>query len=117
MKRLTSATLALALIALVTACSGDGADPTPTTGAGGEEVTITIANFDFSGPETASVGDTVTVTNEDAVAHTWTAVDGEFDSGSVAQNESFEFSFDEAGEFDFFCSFHPQMTGTITVEG
>jgi plastocyanin len=40
-----------------------------------------------------------------------------FDSGTLAQGETFEFTFEEAGEFDFFCSVHPDMTGTITVEG
>lgn len=116
MKRLTSGALVLALTVLVAACNGNDAG-TPSTEAGGEDITITIADFAFSGPETASVGDTITVTNEDAVGHTWTAVDGDFDSGSLGQGESFEFTFDEAGEFDYFCAVHPTMTGIITVEG
>jgi len=51
------------------------------------------------------------------IGHTWTAVDGEFNSGSLAEGESFDFTFDEAGEFDYFCSIHSEMQGSITVEG
>lgn len=126
MKKLIIGAAALALVALLTACSGDGDDPTATTGASGAtgatdatgaELDITIADFSFSAPSTAAVGDTVTVTNEDSIGHTWTAVDGEFNSGSLAEGESFDFTFDQAGEFDYFCSVHPEMQGSITVEG
>ncbi len=119
MKRIISRALTIALVALVAACGGDDTDPPATTeaGNGGEEIAITIADFAFSGPDTVAVGDTVTVTNEDSMAHTWTAVGNEFDSGSLGEGESFDFTFDEAGEFDYFCTIHPTMTGTITVEG
>jgi len=123
MKKLIIGAAVLALVALLTACSGDEDDPTATTGATGTtggtgaELDITIADFSYSGPSTATVGDTVTVTNEDSIGHTWTAVDGEFNSGSLAEGDSFDFTFDEAGEFDYFCSVHPEMQGSITVEG
>ncbi len=81
------------------------------------KVAITIENFSFGDPVTAKVGDTIVVTNEDGVAHTWTAVAGTFDSGPLSSGESFEFSFDQPGEYAFFCSIHPSMKGTITVSG
>lgn len=115
MRRLTSTMFLFALIAVLAACSGSDAGSTTVAESGGE-AEISIADFDFSGPGTVSVGDTVTVTNEDAVGHTWTEVDGEFDSGNLAQGDSFEFTFEEPGEYEFFCSVHPEMTGTITVE-
>jgi plastocyanin len=60
----------------------------------------------------------VVVTNRDGVANTWTSTDAVFDSSSIAgAGGSFTFSFDEAGEYDFFCSIHPGMTGSITVTG
>jgi plastocyanin len=41
---------------------------------------------------------------------------GEFDSGTMRQGESFEFRFDQAGEFPYYCAIHPnQMAATITV--
>lgn len=85
--------------------------------SGGSGAQITIAGFAFSGAETVSVGEEVTVRNDDGVAHTWTANDGPFDSGSIATGDTFSFTFDEPGEYSYFCAFHPQMTGTITVEG
>ena len=63
------------------------------------------------------MGATVTAVNQDGVSHTWTSDDDVWDSGGLASGESFEFTFDEPGEFSYFCSIHPQMTGTITVEG
>lgn len=118
MRRLTSAIVLSALVAVLAACSGGGSDSTPTSAAeAATETNITMANFAFSGAETVSVGQTITITNEDTVGHTWTEVEGDFDSGTLAEGESFEFSFDEPGEYEYFCSIHPTMTGTITVEG
>lgn len=118
MRRLSSATALFALVVVLAACSGATADSTSTTTTEApSEANITMENFAFSGAESVAVGETVTITNEDSVGHTWTAVGGAFDSGTVTAGESFEFTFDEAGEYEYFCSFHPQMIGTITVEG
>lgn len=134
MRRTFTLIITLALAMFAVSCSGDESEPatteadqpagtadeTSTTAAEqppGSEASITISGFAFSGAETVSVDDTITVTNEDAAGHTWTAVDGEFDSGTLAEGETFEFTFDEAGEFEYFCSIHPTMTGSITVEG
>jgi plastocyanin len=125
--------VAVALVAV--ACGGDTSDTsttaaaettttttaaadTTTTGAGGgETATITIAGFSFGEVPTVSVGDTVVVENTDGAGHTWTAQDGTFDSGTLGSGDSFEFTFTESGEYDFFCQIHPSMTGTITVDG
>ncbi len=92
----------------VAAGSGDGAAPV-------DGDTITIADFTFNGVTEVAVGTTVVVTNTDSAPHTWTAEDGTFDSGSLGEGETFEFTFDTAGEFAYFCNFHPSMTGSITV--
>lgn len=129
-----SRSLALvAVIALFTACSGDGEGATSTTAESADQTTqavdttagegspaaasITIANFAFTGAESVEVGATVTVTNEDDVSHTWTSEDDVFDSGSLSQGESFQYTFEEAGEYSFVCTIHPGMSGSITVEG
>ena len=85
--------------------------------ASADDATITIADFAFDGVTEIPVGTTVVVTNEDSTAHTWTAVDGEFDSGALNPGDTFEFTFTEPGEFAYFCNFHPSMEGTITVTG
>lgn len=91
-------------------------ETTTTEGSGGPEVVI--EGFAFDAPSTVAVGDTVLVTNRDAAPHTWTAEGDVFDSGALGQGDTFEFTFEEAGQIDFFCAIHPtQMTGTITVEG
>jgi plastocyanin len=80
--------------------------------------TIEIRNFSFTGDMEIAVGTTIRVTNFDGANHTWTALDGAFDSGTLRQNDTFEFTFTEAGEFPFRCNFHPSnMTGTIVVTG
>lgn len=78
---------------------------------------ISISDFAFSGAAEVAVGTTITVTNNDGSPHTWTAVDGSFDSGGLGQGESFEFTFTEAGTYEYFCNIHPSMTGTIVVTG
>ena len=117
----TTLCIALAL----SACGGDddnepAAEPPEQPAAepaAGEEATITIADFAFSGVTEVTVGTTVTVTNDEGTTHTWTALDGSFDSGALGQGDTFEFAFAEPGEYAYQCSFHPSMTGTIVVTG
>ncbi len=78
---------------------------------------ITIIGFAFGGDTTAAVGDTVTVSNQSSSSHTWTAVGGSFASGSIPAGGSFTFVFEAAGSYEFFCEFHPGMSGSITVTG
>ncbi len=77
---------------------------------------VTIADFAFSPPMlTITAGDTVTWTNEDAVAHTATSTAGAFDSGDLAQGASFSFTFTTPGTYTYLCTPHPDMTGQIVV--
>jgi plastocyanin len=82
------------------------------------EVAVDISDFAFQpGTVTIQVGDTVTWTNNDSVAHTATSTDDPalFD-GEMAPGESFSFTFTEAGSFAYFCEIHPEMEGTVVVE-
>ena len=78
---------------------------------------VTIRDFAFS-PSTVTVneGDTVTWTNEDAAAHTATADDGSFDTGTLRKGESGSATFTQAGSFSYFCTPHPDMKGTVVVQ-
>lgn len=83
---------------------------------------VAMQNFAFV-PQTnvVQVGDTVTWTNEDNVPHTVTAGTRDapsdmFDSGQIAPGETFTFTFEEAGAYDYFCSIHSGMAGTVIVE-
>jgi len=77
---------------------------------------IDIANFAFSPASvTIEAGTTVTWTNSDGVTHTATGTGGEFDTGNIASGASASITFDNEGTFNYICSIHPQMTGTIVV--
>jgi len=81
------------------------------------EFPVDIRDFAFS-PNVIeiSAGDTVTWTNQDQVPHTATGEDRDvLQSGAIAPGASFSQVFPQAGEFGFFCEFHPNMSGTIVV--
>lgn len=67
-------------------------------------------------PVDISPGTTVIWTNNDSVDHTVTSMDGLFDSGAIEPGETFSREFDDVGEFSYFCTIHPNMTGTVVVD-
>jgi plastocyanin len=78
---------------------------------------VAISGFSFSpATVTVAVGDTVTWTNSDSTAHTATADDGSFDTGTIGNGASGTVTFATAGTFAYHCSIHAQMTGTVVVE-
>jgi plastocyanin len=79
---------------------------------------VTIDNFVFT-PErlTIKAGTTVIWTNRDDIPHTVASKDRRFKSKAMDTDESFSFTFSTPGEYSYFCSLHPHMTGTIVVEG
>jgi len=72
---------------------------------------------------TVDVGGEVTWSNDDIAAHTVTAggaadgPSGEFDSSLFMAGTTFSHTFEEAGEFPYFCMVHPWMEGIVTVGG
>ncbi len=89
--------------------AGQGSAP-PKTAA------ITIANFSFGMASLeVPVGTTVTWTNRDDVPHTVTSTTKVFKSGPLDTGESFAYTFNTAGTFEYFCSMHARMTGRIVV--
>jgi plastocyanin len=103
-------------VAAVLAAAGFGACGDSDTEKPSGNDAVTIQDFTFKPGELAvEAGTTVTFTNKDGFAHTATAEDKTFDSGSLAGGASFEHTFDEAGTYAFHCAIHNSMTGTITV--
>jgi plastocyanin len=84
---------------------------------GAEDATAKIDNFTFT-PARLSVkaGTTVTWRNEDDIPHTVTSATQLFKSKALDTDDSFSFTFTEPGTYEYFCSLHPRMTGTIVVE-
>lgn len=77
----------------------------------------------YYNPETIdiTVGTIVEWDNLDITIHTVTSgkvteTNDIFDSGIMAAGDIFEFTFTDAGTFDYFCSFHPWMVGIVNVE-
>ena len=71
--------------------------------------------------KTISAGTTIKWTNKDSMTHTVTsgtpgAPSGLFDSGNLASNDVFSFTFSQPGTFKYYCNIHSSMTGTITVQ-
>jgi plastocyanin len=69
-----------------------------------------------------SVGTTVLWENVDNTMHTATSgnpdsgADGAFDSDILSAGDMFEFTFTDAGTYDYYCILHPWMIGTVNVE-
>ncbi|MFC2021001.1 cupredoxin family copper-binding protein [Chloroflexota bacterium] len=78
---------------------------------------LDIANFAYS-PATITVpaGTTVTWYNRDSTPHTVTTREQMFDSGRMTQGETFSYTFTDKGTFEYYCIFHPYMTGKVIVE-
>ena len=77
---------------------------------------IGMAGRSFSpGTQTVKAGSTVNWANNDNVAHTVTADDNSFDSGSIPAGGKYSHTFMTEGTFAYHCNFHGGMTGSITV--
>src|SRR3989344_3524102 len=78
---------------------------------------IEIKDFAFTSSSlTIKKGDSVRWTNRDSVDHTATADNNAFDSPLLSDDESFTFTFNNAGEFSYYCKPHPYMKAKIIVE-
>jgi plastocyanin len=85
-------------------------------GAHAEETMVMIDNFTFEPQQlNVKIGTTVTWKNRDDIPHTLVSP-GKFRSKVLDTDNSFSFTFTAAGEYKYFCSLHPHMTGVIKVE-
>lgn len=78
---------------------------------------VTIQNLAFSPALlTVPAGTTVTWTNNEAIAHTVTSNTGLFDSGIFNRGDTYSFTFNDKGIYEYHCTLHPTMKGKVTVE-
>lgn len=89
--------------------------PTPTSP---EEVVI--YEYKYIPPTmTVAVGATVTWVNHDIAPHTATyrSFDAEsFDSGNLSAMQIYSHRFKKAGTYDYLCTLHQGMRGTVVVQ-
>ena len=94
----------------VTSCPSPSKTPTSTN-------EVELSNFSFK-PEdiTITAGTTVTWSNKDAATHTVTSDDEFFDSGNLSKGDTFQYTFNQTGTFDYHCTLHPNMKGKVIVK-
>jgi plastocyanin len=116
------AVLAVAGLAL-TGCSSGGGSAGHSGSKGGSSGgpatatnTVTIKNFAFEPKSiTVKAGTVVTWTNTDSAPHTVTAADKSFDSKDFGKGKSYSYTFSKPGSYDYICSIHQYMKGTVKV--
>ena len=88
----------------------------PAGSARAEDTEVHIDNFVFEPAQlTVKAGTTVTWMNRDDIPHTVVCA-GKFRSKAMDTDDRFSFTFTAAGEYKYFCSLHPHMTGMVKVE-
>jgi plastocyanin len=130
--------LLMACLALVVVACGDdddddgggggGAETTETApapeaeggtggGAGGGGAEVIEKDIKFNPANvTIDAGQTVTWTNDDSVGHDVTGDDFKSgDPGGMQNGDTFKHTFETAGTFDYVCTVHPGMEGSVTV--
>jgi len=93
------------------------------TGAGDQNAACVAAHNCFTpNPLTVAPGTTVTWKNTDTAIHyvcSGKSTDDEcgkvFEGDAIKPGKTFQFTFANAGTFDYFCSVHPWMTGQVIV--
>jgi plastocyanin len=127
-----SALVAIAVVFVAAACSSSSSSSSASTvtstasspaasaggdtGGGTSKATITVADFAFD-PSSVDVNAgkvTLTVTNDDSTAHTFTLDDGSSDTDLPA-GETETIELDLSQTVGWHCSIHPSMTGTLNV--
>jgi plastocyanin len=78
---------------------------------------VTIDNFTFNPQRlTVTVGSTITWINKDDIPHAIASSSALFRSKALDTDDNYSFTFTAPGTYQYFCSLHPHMTGTIVVE-
>ncbi len=113
-----------ALAAVVFAAAGcgggaasDAGDSAGDSAGAASSASVEIADNAYS-PSSVEIagGGTVTWTNSDSVPHTVTFDGaGPASSDQLDQGATFSATFNDAGEFPYHCTVHPEMAGTVVV--
>lgn len=80
-----------------------------------KNITVVIQNHKFNPAEiTIQKGESITWVNEDSVGHN--ASGKNFNTGFLGSEQSKKLIFNEVGTFDYHCTQHRDMKGTIIVK-
>jgi len=103
----------IAVILLVGAFVLVSCSAAPIAPTSPNEVSITVSSFD-PGTITVSAGTTVNWVNNDNTTHNIKSAT--FNSPDLTPGQTYSFKFDTAGTYNYSCSFHPNMTGSVVVQ-
>lgn len=114
---LVLATGGVALLSDKTASPEHSASADPSASSSIKTNRVKITDFKYKPPAVeVKVGSRLTFVNEDNAAHTGTSkTPGAFDSGSIRRGESKTVVLKKAGNFNYYCAFHPFMKAKIQV--
>jgi plastocyanin len=80
------------------------------------DMDVNIDNFAFTPKElTVKAGTTIVFRNRDDIPHSVVGSKGEFHSKALDTDDSFSFTFANAGSYAYSCGLHPRMQGRIVV--
>jgi plastocyanin len=97
------------------AAGGNAAAP---SGDAVRSAEVEIEDFSYRPePVTIEEGGKVIWKNRDSAPHTATAADGSFDTGTIEEDKLKSETFKEPGTYEYVCSIHPDMHGTVEVVG
>lgn len=112
MKKLLILIATLAAVLGLTACSSDGGD------SGAPAVTVRVENMAYT-PASVTIkkGETVEwVFDDNGLPHDVVESGSELFRSELVTEGTYSYTFEEAGTFDYHCTPHPMMLGTVVVE-
>jgi plastocyanin len=90
---------------------------TPQTTGPQRTLAVSMSGNQFDPDEIiVTKGSTVTWTNDDDTGHTVSFVDNSSDSGLITPGQTTAHEFKAVGTFAYYCKYHSQMKGSVTVE-
>ncbi len=102
---------------IVTGAAHHTTAPTTAPALAATDVVVYVRdNFYAPNIITVPLGTTVTWQHQGQVEHTVTSLRGLFDSGTLTNGMSYEFTATEPGRYDYFCRFHITNRGSVIVE-
>jgi plastocyanin len=83
---------------------------------GGKTEAVDMRGYAFSpGNLSVPMGATVTWTNDDNAPHNATDRGDAWQTDTIGEGESTSATFDRAGEYEYYCTIHPQMRARLVV--
>jgi plastocyanin len=86
-------------------------------GAAAADTQVVVDNFTFAPtPVRVKAGALVTWVNHDDIPHSIVCQALRVKSPPMDTNDSFSYTFDRAGRFEYICGLHPHMHGMVVVD-